>query len=98
MLTKSGMNSSNNAYQIAQIAMAELKSAIYLILCESGAEGMRNVDIGRALGIYKGHIEHEGHISRTLLAIMEDEGVVTQDKGSKLWRPRNFAEEPESLS
>ena len=34
------------------------------------------VDIGRGLGIYGGHVNHEGHIPRTLLSIMESEGVV----------------------
>ena len=32
-----------------------------------------------------GHVEHEGHIPRTLLALMEAEGVVQQDKATKLW-------------
>jgi len=74
------------AYQLAQIAMANLKSAVFLVLNEAGSDGLRNADIGRALGIYMGHVEHEGHIPRTLLAIMEAEGVVEQDKSTKLWR------------
>lgn len=35
-------------------------------------------DIGRTLGVYSGHVRHEGHIPRTLMAIMEGEGVVEQ--------------------
>jgi hypothetical protein len=49
---------------------------------------MKNADIGRLLGINMGHIRHEGHIPRTLLALMETEGVVVQDKTTKLWKLR----------
>jgi hypothetical protein len=76
-------------YLVAQRAMADLKSAIYLSLKQGPSTGMRNADIGRALGIYSGHVEHEGHIPRTLLAIMEKEGVVAQDIESKLWTLKN---------
>lgn len=50
---------------------------------------MTNAEIGRTLGIYSGHVGHEGHISRTLLAIMESEGVVSQHSDSKRWRIRS---------
>ena len=38
-------------YAIAQRAMAELKAAVYLLLKTGPASGLRNADIGRALGI-----------------------------------------------
>lgn len=66
----------NEAYALAQRAMADLKAAIFLVLESGPAQGMRNADIGRTLGIHAGHVEHEGHIPRTLLALMEKEGVV----------------------
>jgi len=72
-------------YQTAQIAIANLKAAILQLLHEYGAHGLRKVDIGRALGIYSGHVRHEGHIPRTLLEIMAHEGVVRQDKDTQLW-------------
>ncbi len=72
------------AYQLAQKGMADLKSAVYRLLTTAGDNGMRNVDIGLALGIYQGHKGHEGHIPRTVLAIMEGEGTVKQD-AEKLW-------------
>jgi len=75
----------SESYSIAQKAMADLKSAIYTILAIAGKEGLRNADIGRALGIYAGHEKHEGHIPRTLLAMMEKEGVVEQDPQTKRW-------------
>lgn len=50
---------------------------------------MTNAEIGRSLGIYAGHVGHEGHIPRTLLALMESDGVVSQDEKSKRWVLRN---------
>lgn len=77
----------NNAYILAQEAMAKLRSAIHLML-ENAPAGLTNARIGRSLGIYSGHVRHEGHISRTILALMEAEGVVEQDRSSKVWRLR----------
>ena len=80
------------AYSAAQKAMAGLKSAVYSILALAGEAGLRNVDIGRALGIYAGHEKHQGHISRTLLAAMEAEGVVRQNLQTKRWHLSEVAE------
>jgi len=74
-----------NAYAMSQRAIADLKAAVYQVLLEAGTDGLRNVDIGKGLGIYTGHVEHVGHISRTLLGLMEAEGVVEQDS-EKVWR------------
>jgi len=74
------------AYQMAQHAIADLKSAVYEVLSKQTKTGLRNADIGRALGIYMGHIGHEGHIPRTILSIMENEGVVVQDEIDKRWK------------
>lgn len=82
------MYTSGRAYAEAQRAMATLKSAIYSVLLDAAPEGLRNVDIGKSLGIHAGHARHEGHIPRTLLAIMESEGVVVQDSKTRLWRLR----------
>ena len=51
------------AYSLAQSAMADLKAAVRTVLLYSPDEGMKNAEIGRTLGIYSGHVEHEGHIS-----------------------------------
>jgi hypothetical protein len=82
------------AYQISQKAIADLKSAIHILLSTEGKNGLTNSQIGRALGIYTGHVGHEGHISRTLLGIMEAEGVVLQNKETKKW----FLKEISSLN
>lgn len=82
-----------NAYQIAQRVMADLKGAVCEMIASAPDTGLTNAEIGRALGIYSGHIGHEGHISRTLLAIMEAEGVVHQDKATKRWALGNAQEQ-----
>ena len=77
------------AYQLAQDAMAKLRSAVYVLLVQDPKECLKNSQIGRSLGIYSGHVGHEGHISRTVLALMEAEGVVEQDTETKSWRIRD---------
>lgn len=77
-------------YLVAQDAMAKLKSAVWLLLRDA-PEGLTNAAIGRSLGIYSGHIGHEGHISRTILGLMAAEGVVEQVAASKAWRLRKNA-------
>jgi hypothetical protein len=74
----------SDQYRRAQVAMAELKSAVVSLLEEHGS-GMTNAAIGRSLGIYGGHKGHEGHISRTLLAMLEAEGVVQQNDVDQSW-------------
>jgi hypothetical protein len=73
-------------YERAQRAIAELKGSIYEILLRAGEQGLSNAQIGRSLGIYAGHIGHQGHIPRTMLALMENEGVAEQIEETKRWR------------
>ena len=82
----------NNAaeYKKSQDALVSLKTAIYDLLARHN-QGLSNAQIGRSLGIYEGHEGHEGHISRTLLAMMEAEGVVSQDPQSKKWSIRGHS-------
>jgi hypothetical protein len=80
----------DSSYLLAQTAIAQLKAAVYQVLTTAPGTGLKNSDIGRMLGIYMGHVEHEGHIPRTLLAIMESEGVVEQDLETKAWRLRSY--------
>ena len=84
------MNS--EAYHLAQAAMAELKTAVYMTLELAGENGLSNAEIGRSLGVYAGHVGHEGHISRTILGFLESEGVATQDPESKRWTLKNDVE------
>ena len=64
------------SYERAQLALVDIKVSILTLLEQSGDKGLRNVDIGRALGTYHGHEGHEGHISRSIFSLMEAEGVV----------------------
>ena len=76
-------------YHTAQRALADMKSAVHGLLNEAGKDGLKNVQLGRQLGLYGGHgsegRRHEGHITRTLLSMMESEGVVEQ-LNDKAWR------------
>ena len=77
------------AYRLAQRGIADIKAAILMLLNDQGGdEGLRNVDIGRRLGIYGGHVGHEGHVPRTMLARMESDEVVFQDPETERWRVR----------
>lgn len=76
-------------YTLAQDAMAKLRAAIHMSLEKAPTEGLTNAAIGRSLGIYSGHVGHEGHMSRTVLALMEAEGTVEQEPETKHWRIRD---------
>jgi hypothetical protein len=84
------MKSLTDSYRIAQAALADLKAAVHFVLATS-PNGLSNAQIGRTLGIYAGHVGHEGHISRTVLALLESDGVAEQDGQTKCWRLRNHS-------
>ena len=79
----------NKEYREAQLAMATLKSLVRIVLEAGPEDGLKNAEVGRTLGIYSGHVEHEGHISRTLLEMLRAEGVALQDPDTKKWKLRN---------
>ncbi len=72
-------------YQTAQRALADLKAAVLAYL-RSCPVPQRNADVGRALGIYGGHIGHEGHVSRTILNLLQEEGLIRQDGDKGPWK------------
>jgi len=76
------------AYRRAQRAIADLKAATVEILATAGPEGLRKSQLGRLLGIYGGHVQHEGHISRTILEMLQDDGIAEQQEKAKTWRLR----------
>ena len=81
-------------YVVAQTGISQLKAAIFLLLSRASETGLTNAEIGRSLGIYMGG--HEGHIPRTLLAVMEAEGVVEQQAETKQWRLRSAEDRSKS--
>lgn len=80
-------------YYLAQQAIANLKESVYQTLKSDASGGLTNAQIGRSLGIYMGHVRHEGHISRTLLSLMENEGIVEQNTETKKWVLRQHFDE-----
>ena len=84
------MKDTNDAYHHAQRAIADLKAAVHFVLMNE-PNGLTNAQVGRILGIYGGHVGHEGHISRTLLAMLEGEGAAEQDSQSKRWQVKDHA-------
>jgi hypothetical protein len=74
-------------YSRAQHAIAELKAVVYELLAGS-EKPLTNAAIGRRLGIYHGHVGHEGHISRTILKLLESDEVIVQDPKTKTWQIR----------
>jgi len=75
-------------YARAQRALANLKEAVYETIVDGPENGLTNAEVGRMLGIYMGHKGHEGHISRTILSLLEDEGRICQDRVTKRWMVR----------
>jgi hypothetical protein len=67
---------------------------VYAVLQAGPEHGLTNAQIGRALGIYGGHVGHEGHISRTVLGLLESDGTAEQDELSKRWRIRDEVDTP----
>ena len=75
-------------YARAQRALVNLKEAVYETIVDGPENGLTNAEVGRMLGIYMGHKGHEGHISRTILSLLEDEGRICQDRVTKRWMVR----------
>lgn len=75
-------------YARAQRGLAILKEAVYETIVNGSENGLTNAEVGRMLGIYMGHKGHEGHISRTILSLLEDNGMICQDKVTKRWMVR----------
>jgi hypothetical protein len=70
-------------YQTAQRAVADLKAAVLSHL--RGRGPATNAEVGRSLGIYFGHVRHEGHVSRSILQLLADEGLVRQSSKGGPW-------------
>ena len=62
-----------------------IEGAVFEKLSDAAVDGLTNVQLGRSLGIYPGHVGHEGHVSRTILALMENDGLVEQNPENKRW-------------
>lgn len=76
------------SYLRAQHAFVELKASILEVLLDRHPAGVKNSELGKVLGIYAGHVGHVGHVPRTLLAMLQEEGLVYQDLATKCWHLR----------
>ena len=76
-----------NEYQVAQRAVADLKAAVLSHLRANGPT--TNAQVGRSLGIYFGHVGHEGHVSRSILQLLAEEGLVGQNVKGGQWEARH---------
>ena len=73
----------------AQKGLVEIKSAVLGYLKLNADRSLKNVEIGRALGIYGGHVGHEGHISRLALELLKADGLVDQSP-DKSWHLKDL--------
>jgi hypothetical protein len=78
------------AYELAQNALALLKSAIVRVLINH-PEGLRATDIGRLLGVNGDFLkDQQGWFQYTVLKLMELERTVVQEKKGGPWTlPQN---------
>jgi hypothetical protein len=81
-------------YLTAQRAIADLKAAV-LSLLQATDSPLTNAEIGRTLGIYMGHVGHEGHISRTILGLLQTESLVVQDE-NRAWTATSLTSKSDS--
>lgn len=79
------------AYEMAQEAVTQMKSAIIRLLADN-PEGLRNSDIGRMLGVNADFLDdQQGWFPYTVLKIMELERTVEQKKPRGPWTLRPVA-------
>jgi hypothetical protein len=90
-------------FELAQRAIADLKIAVFHILISGPRTGLKNSEIGRALGLYM-RVESgaggklEGAIPRLILQLMDSDGSVKQDPNTKKWRLVHHFEQGEILA
>ncbi len=76
----------SDAFALAQEGYAKLKVAVYAFMAMEPDRPLSNAEIGRSLGIYAGHLGHVGHIPRTILEELKNDGLVEQSDEDKKWR------------
>ena len=83
------MNDRNLFVKMAEEGLFLLKQAVFELLCLYKEKGLKNSEIGQALGIYDGFLDgsQKGWISRIILEKLLEDGKVRYDKISKKWFP-----------
>ena len=79
------MVSDSNPHELAQAGLRQIEDAI-LRLLDANPQGMRNVDIARALGLsFEFSGKYKNHITHGTLGSLETRGLVSRDENSKLF-------------
>ena len=74
---------------LAQTGLRQIEDGI-LRLLDANPQGLRNVDIARALGLsFEFSGNYKNHVTHGTLARLESRGLVSRDENSKLFFSRN---------
>ena len=83
------MAQDNAPHSLAQTGLRQIEDAI-LRLLDANPQGLRNVDIARALGLnfdFSGR--YKNHVTHGTSARLESRGLVSRDESEKLYFSRN---------
>ena len=82
------MSSEVNAQALAQAGLRQIEEAI-LRLLEANPQGLRNVDVARALGLsFEFQGKYKNHVTYGVLGSLLSRGVIRRDDQSKLFFSR----------
>ena len=83
------MNDSDSPISLAQAGLRQIEDAI-LRLLDANPQGLRNVDIARALGLsFEFSGRYKNHVTHGTLANLESRGLVSREENGKLFFSRN---------
>ncbi|MDE2779218.1 MAG: hypothetical protein OXI91_06030 [Chloroflexota bacterium] len=83
------MVADSDPHELAQAGLSQIEEAI-LRLLDANPQGLRNVDIARALGLsFEFSGKYKNHITHGTLGSLESRGLVSRDEDSKLFFSRN---------
>ena len=83
------MLADSNPQELAQTGLRQIEDAI-LRLLDANPQGLRNVDIARALGLsFEFSGKYKNHVTHGTLGSLESRGLVSRDENSKLFFSKN---------
>ncbi len=83
------MVADSNPQELAQTGRKQIEDAI-LRLLDANPQGLRNVEIARALGLsFEFGGKYKNHVTHGMLGSLESRGLVSRDENSKLFFSRN---------
>ena len=79
----------SNPHELAQAVLSQIEEAI-LRLLDVNPQGLRNVDIARALGLsFEFGGKYKNHVTHGILGSLETRGLISRDENSKHFFSRN---------